>query len=349
MVVTGVEKNIPAKTPIITFNGAHAKKGSTLNTSLKFIALFLLTQNLVGCSTLNDLRKSTNPESRGAPAASIVISKPGATTPIISSVDNATWIQLRDSKEAGKDRLNGLLATGAWQEATEEARRELEKSPGDVGALTALSAAYALGRNYEMAAYYGGVVLKTSPTNADAMNLVGLRLMMAATNRRTDFDEAIVMFKKALETDGTHVAAALNAGYLQLDLGDAPSAMESFTTAVRRCDNCFDAEYGLGLAAMRAGSWDQAKKTFEQALSRDKSRAAAQYQLAIVMHRGLNDPPKALSILQELVSDPDGRFKSGSAVKRAANITLRRWRASDRSGPIPEDITQPPTGDNSPD
>jgi hypothetical protein len=100
---------------------------------------------------------------------------------------------------------------------------------------------------------------------------------------------------------------------------------------------------------MRAGSWDQAKKTFEQALSRDKSRAAAQYQLAIVTHRGLNDRVKALNILQELVSDSDGRFKNASAVKRAANITLRRWRASDRSGPIPEDITQPPTGDASPD
>lgn len=319
-----------------------------MTTKLTLIALFVLAQNLAGCSTLNDLRKSNNAKADGSPAASIVISKPGASAPLVSSVDNATWIQLKESKEQSRDRLNGLMATGAWQDATEEARRELEKNPGDVGTLTALAAAYALGRNYEMAAYYGGVALKINPANADAMNLIGLRLMMTATNRRSDFDEAITMFKKALDNDGTHVAAALNAGYLQLDLGDASAAMESFTTAVRRCDNCFDAEYGLGLAAMRAGSWEQAKTTFEGALGRDKSRAAAQYQLAIVMHRGMNDRAKALGILQELVSDPDGRFKNAGAIKRAANITLRRWRASDRSGPIPEDIIQPPAGDAAP-
>ena len=326
---------------------AHTLKEVTLKTKLTSIVLFLLAQHLTACSTLTNLRKTNKPEKNDSPASSIVISKPGATTPIISSLDGTSWIQLRDSEEHGRNRLNGLLATGSWREASDEARRELEKNPGDVGALTALAAAYALGRNYEMAAYYAGVVLKTTPTNSDALNLVGLRLMMAAGNRRSDFDEAIGMFKKALDSDGLQIAAALNAGYLQLDVGDAQAAMESFSTAIRRCDGCFDAEYGFGLSSMRAESWNQAKTSFENVLKRDKSRAAAQYQLAIVTYRGLNDPEKAIGILQDLVSDADGRFKNSGEVKRAANITLRRWRASDRSGPIPEDIIQPPAGEAS--
>lgn len=324
-------------------------KGVPVQLRVRLIFWALIAGQFSGCATLNELRKTKNSGANDSAASSIVISRPGDTTPMISSISDTTWIQLRESKDSGRDRLNGLLATGAWQEATEEARRQLEKNPGDPSLLTALAAAYALGRNYEMASYYADVVLKANPSNADALNIVGLRLMMASKNRRLDFDDALGMFKKAQDIDGSHVAAALNAGYLQLDLGDAQAALESFEIGMRRCGYCFDAEYGYGLAAMRSGNWDQAKKSFESTLSRDKTKAAAQFQLAIVMYSGLNDQKNAIAKLQEVVSDPDGRFKNSGAVKRAANVTLRRWRAGDRSGPIPEEITQPPTGRNSGD
>lgn len=315
--------------------------------TMRLIFLLMITARLSGCTTFNELRKTKNTATDDSAASSIVISRPGDTTPMISSISDATWIQLRESKDSGRDRLNGLLATGAWQEATEEARRQLEKTPGDPSILTTLASAYALGRNYEMGSYYAEVVLKANPSNADALNIVGLRLMMASKNRRLDFDDALGMFKRAQDIDGSHFAAALNAGYLQLDLGDAQAALESFEIGMRRCSYCFDAEYGYGLAAMRSGNWEQAKKTFESALNRDKTKAAAQYQLAIVMYLGLNDQKNAISKLQEVVSDPDGRFKNSGEVKRAANVTLRRWRAGDRSGPIPEEITQPPAGGSS--
>jgi tetratricopeptide (TPR) repeat protein len=309
----------------------------------------MLTKNLIvictisSCSTFGELRKSNEKPQSDSAAASIVVSKPGADLPTISSVDNNAWIQMREAKDNGQDRLNGLLATGTWREAAEEARRELEKTPGDGSLLTRLAAAHALGRNYEMAAYYGGLALKTNPANSDAMNLIGLRLMMASNNRRRDYEEAMSMFQKSLETDGTQVAAALNLGHLQLDLGDTQTAFESFSVAARRCDQCFDAAYGVGLASMRLARWDQAKVTFENILKQDKSKAAAQYQLAIVINRGFNDPNKASNIMQELVSDADGRFKNSGPIKSAANITLRRWLATDRSGRSSKDANQPST------
>lgn len=311
---------------------------------LKMFILALLT-SAAGCSTLSGLQKTKDKTDSNAAAGTSVISKPGAKSPTLSSADDQKWIELSESTQPGRDKLNGLLATGKWQEASEEARRELEKQPGDIWAMTALAAAQAMGRNYEMAAYYAGIILKSNPSHADALNLLGLRWMMGAGNRRQDLDEAISFFKRATESDGTHIAAALNMGYLQLDIGDAPGALDSFTMAKTRCGQCFEAEYGAGLAAMRSANWPQAKSTFEGILSREKSRAPAQYQLAMVMSRGFNDVDKAADLLQNLVSDPDGHFKDAGAVKRAANITLRRLRATDGSAPPPEETIEPRGGE----
>jgi tetratricopeptide (TPR) repeat protein len=196
-----------------------------------------------------------------------------------------------------------------------------------------------------MAGYYAKLALKTDPASGDAMNLVGLRVMLSAGNRRNDFDDALAWFRKATDSDGTNVAAPLNMGYLQLDLGDAPSAVESFALAGNRCGNCYSARYGYGISSARMGSWAQARSAFEGILARENFRADAQYQLALVYKSGLSDPNKAITLLQELVSDPVGRFKDAGNVKRVANITLRRMKASDRSAPTREDTIMPRGGE----
>jgi tetratricopeptide (TPR) repeat protein len=284
--------------------------------------------------------------SESSPArGEMIMTQVGSTVPVISSSDEKHWIELKRSSESSRDKLYGMLATGDWQPAVEEARLQLEKRPGDPAMIVALAAAYASGRNYEMAGYYGKLALKNDPSNSDAMNLVGLRVMMSAGNRRNDFDDALAWFRKATDNDGTNVAAPLNMGYLLLDLGDAPSAVESFGLAGNRCGNCYSARYGYGIASARMGSWTQAKSAFEGILSKENYRADAQYQLALVYKMGLGDANKAISLLQNIVSDADGRFKGAGNVKRVANITLRRMKASDRTGPSPEDTTMPRGGE----
>ena len=275
----------------------------------------------------------------------MIMTQVGGTKPVISGSDEAHWIQLKSSSNSSRDKLYGMLATGDWQPAVEEARLQLEKRPNDPAMIVALAAAYTSGRNYEMGGYYGKLALKTDPSNADAMNLVGLRVMMSAGNRRNDFDDALAWFRKAADNDGTNVAAPLNMGYLQLDLGDAPSAIESFSLASNRCGKCYPARYGFGIASARTASWAQAKAAFEDILSRENYHADAQYQLALVYKSGLGDTSKAIDLLQDIVSDPDGRFKDGGNVKRVANITLRRMKASDRTAPTPEDTTMPHGGE----
>lgn len=137
----------------------------------------------------------------------MIMTQVGSSVPVISSSDEKHWIQLKNSKDSSRNKLYGMLATGDWQPAVEEARLQLEKRPGDPAMIVALAAAYASGRNYEMAGYYGKLALKTDQSNADAMNLVGLRVMMSAGNRRNDFDDALAWFRKATDNDGTNVAA----------------------------------------------------------------------------------------------------------------------------------------------
>ena len=302
--------------------------------------------NLASCSTLNEMKKITSAEPKNDSVASeLVLMQAGAKAPTISASDEKKWLQWSQSAESSAKKLYGLLATGEWQAAAEEARRELEKQPGDPGLMVALASAYAIGRNYETAAYYSAIALKSNATSSDAMNLIGLRLMMQPGNRRGDYDDAIAMFRKATENDGTQLAAPLNMGYLQLDMGDSQAAVESFNTAANRCERCFAAQYGFGLALMRTNAWEPAKSAFENILSKDKTKAAAQYQLALVYNQGFNDQTKGVKLLQGIVSDADGRFKDSGKIKRAANVTLRKWKASDRSGPPLEETTEPHGGE----
>jgi hypothetical protein len=117
-----------------------------------------------------------------------------------------------------------------------------------------------------------------------------------------------------------------------MELGSSAAAVEPFRTASTRCGGCDRALMGLGIASSRAGRGDDALAAFEEVLSRDPKNAEAKSQLAMVHKNNLKNNSKAESILQELVSDADGRFKNGLPAKRQANIVLRRLKASDRSG-----------------
>lgn len=245
--------------------------------------------------------------------------KSGEKTPTLSNLDKNHWLQVRQSDGTSRDKLYGLLATGEWQAAIEESKKLLEKSPGDTPILLALASAYGIGHNYEMANFYAGLVLKADPGNSDAMNISGLRIMLASQNHRGDYEDALTWFRKASDNDNTHVAALLNMGYLQLELGDAAGASDAFSLAQSRCNQCYSSTYGLGIASSRTGAWTKAKSSFEQILSNDSSQAEAQYQLALVFKNGLNDQERAMKLLQEIVSDADGRFKNKGPTKRVAN------------------------------
>jgi tetratricopeptide (TPR) repeat protein len=308
----------------------------------KFFRGTLFAAFVASCATNPATTKQSSESTSASEPASgeLVVIQSKSKSPMISGSNMEHWIQLKNS-QGSKNRIYGYMATGEWATSIEEAKRALESAPGDNGLIVALAAAYAGQANYEMAGYYAGVVLKTDAGNSDAMNLVGLRIMTGSGNRRADFDDAMNWYRKAAESDGTHIAALLNLGNLQLDLGDASGALESFTMASNRCGQCFASEFGIGLSSSRKGAWAQSVKAFENILARDRSKAEAQYQLALVYKNGLANSTRAVQLLQDIVSDADGRFKHASSIKRVANISLRRIRANDRTAPMPEEALEP--------
>jgi tetratricopeptide (TPR) repeat protein len=319
---------------------------------MKVITLIAANLMLFACATTPDNNKKESSglspvrkrEFARSTGESIVV-QAGAKEPLLSKSGAKYWINQSDSTEASSGKVSGMIASGEWQGAITEARKLLELQPGDPGILLALGAAYAVGRNYEMAAYYAGQVLKIEPSNGDAMNLIGLRTMLASANRRSDYDDALTWFRRSIESDGNQYAAGLNMGYLLLDLGDATAALQSFNQVSSRCRKCFDAQYGYGVAAARTGAWGNAKKTFEDLINSEPDRAEAIYQLALVYKNGLNNDKKAIDLLQAIVNDADGRLQHAGDVKRVANITLRRLKASDRSAPPPLETVMPRGGE----
>ncbi len=312
------------------------------NTLTAICVLFAVS--LTACATRNgglQNPKAVTVEAATAPSVlapkELIMIATGEKSPLLPEAGSFNWVEMSESTASNRDKLYGLLAIGESEAAIDEAHKLLEIQPGDANVILALGVAFGIKHNYEMAGYYGDIVLKLKPENSDAMNLIGLRIMMASGNRRVDYEDAMAWFRKSSDNDNTHVAGLLNMGYLQLDLGDAQTAVESFGLASSRCGKCSTAQFGLGLAAARSANWSAAKSAFEGILSQDKTRADAQYQLALVHKNGTGDRNHAISLLQGIVSDEDGRFQKSVTIKRVANVTLRQLKATDRDGAFPSE------------
>lgn len=262
----------------------------------------------------------------------IVIVQPHLKVPVYSTKSLSHWISLKSSGNSELDKMRGHLAVGDWERSIQIGKAFLMKNPNHPESMMGLAVAYSIGRRYPMGAYFAQQVLRLQPTNSDAMNVMGLKVMLASGNRRADFQDAITWFQKSIDSDATQIAAALNLGQLQLEIGRSQDAMEPFRVAAKRCSSCNRAWIGLGMAASRSGQKEEAKEAFEEALSNDSGDAEARYHLAMNYRNNFNDSGKAAKILQEIVSDPDGRYKGDIEAKRQANTALRLIQARDRSG-----------------
>ncbi|MCX6123939.1 MAG: tetratricopeptide repeat protein [Proteobacteria bacterium] len=306
-----------------------------------FVTIYLMCIALLpNCATVSKItgskKDAPKPATDGAVAPQIIgdaiVIQPMAKTPIISAQDPSHWINLRSKGKDDLARMRGQLATGDWQAAVTSGKSFMITHPDHPEAMMGIAGAYAIGKRYEMAGYYAHQVLKIQPSNSDAMNILGLRVMMATGNRRADYQHAISWFQKSLEADGTQIAAGLNLGHLQLELAVTGAAVEAFATTSPRCGDCDSGLMGLGISSARAKRGEDAKSAFEKILARNSYHAEAKYQLALNYRNNLGDSSRAAKLLQDIVSDAEGHYRDDIVVKRQANIALRRIRATDRSG-----------------
>lgn len=287
-------------------------------TTTLFAASLALT---AACTTVG--RRSTVSEADKDSPEQVVVGQPNRQGAVVSAHERQYWIGLRQSKKA-LPRIHGALATGEAEAAVDLARSYLAKHPGDVQGLTLLAAALAMSRNYEMADYYAGLALKLQPGNAAALNIRGVALMLQPKNRVADYRRAADYFERAIAGDDNQIAAGMNLGALQLELGDAAAALATYDGVVKRCGACAEGLMGQGIAASRSRSFDKAKAAFEAVLAKNARHPGALYHLALVHKNGYNDRKQAEKYLFALLNDSRGQ--ADQYMKERAHSVLRAMK-----------------------
>jgi len=281
----------------------------------KILLLLTILATVSSCATFG--RKNSGP---AYDPNSIVVQRSGQASPIITTHNRQFWVNLRQNSDDDATRLYATLATGEWEAAEHEARKYLRQKPRSRAGLIVLTSALSLGKKFQLAAYYAKELEKQFPNDADALNVQALAVLMQPQNRIQDFRQAIELLERAVAADGRQIAAALNLANLQLMLGDSNAAASSFALAKTRCNNCRDALIGSGTANSRSGQYAQAKKDFQQVLSKDKNDQDALYRLALVENNGYNNRDQASKLLNQLLADRS----ASNLLRERANVLLRR-------------------------
>jgi tetratricopeptide (TPR) repeat protein len=278
----------------------------------------ILASILAGCVTTGPVAQE-----KTAVKGDAVVTQSGKANPVVSGHDRRYWLDLRQAK-ATLPKMSGALATGEAAAALELARSFLEKNPGNPDALTLMATALAMSKNYDLAAYYAALVEKARPGDVVALNIRGMAAMLQPKARIADFKKAEALFAQAFNGDQSQIAAGLNLGSLQLEVGNAAAAAATFGEVAKRCHQCTVGLMGYGIASARSKKFDQAKGAFEAVLKKNPIHAGALYQLALVHKNGYNNGKQAEKYLEKILVD--ARIKDPAAKERAQTV-LRSVKA----------------------
>ena len=286
-------------------------------------AFLVIGSTFGGCVTSSSNKADLTGESglmpKGAGAHRAVVSQIGAKDPMLAPYPRSYWLDQRQAK-ALMPRARGALATGDATEVVALAKARLLRNPSDPAALTMLAAALTMSHSYEMAAYYASLLEQVQPGNAFALNVKGLASMLSPHATMADYRIAQEYFQKSMDADGSQVAAGLNLGSLQLELGNAVGAASVFKTVADRCGECSSGMIGYGRALARSGDFAKAASVFKEILEKHPHNSSALYNLALVYKNGFQDKAKAQSYLFAVIRNSQSKDQG---LKDRAQIVLR--------------------------
>lgn len=251
--------------------------------------------------------------------ATVVVQQAGSETALLSSKEKSYFISARKNLKSDEARLYATLGTGVADVAEQDARALLVKKPNNIAGLTVLATSLVLQRKYQMAEFYANQLEKYAPDNADVSNIRGLAALYGGRNTLADYRKALAYFEKAFHSNASQIASGLNLAHLQLEMGNAQAAAETFRLLTSRNQDCLQAWIGFGVAQNRLGSYKDAKNSFEMALSKQKDHPEALYFLALVEKNGYNNQRSATKTLKHLIASQSG----GKAVRLKAQSLLR--------------------------
>lgn len=271
---------------------------------LRHVSLITVATLMIsGCATVSNLfSKGPSSAAQGTVRQSFVI-------PLGGNI--VVWGETSGYNEAFTE-----LQKGNFEESERIARNQLSQSPGEPPAMLALAASLLLMRRIELANYYASRLAENpSAEQASAKNIKGIASMLLAmgTARNEEMDQAAAIFRDALTTSGSQVAAALNLGELELMRGRINDAIAAFDDAANRCNDCRPALYGGGMAALRGRQFDAARTRFKAIVANNDADEFAHYQLALTDYYGFQDNDAAARRLKDLATGAkDSRVQSMS-------------------------------------
>jgi tetratricopeptide (TPR) repeat protein len=202
------------------------------------------------------------------PDSPILIEKSASLQAVSGNYDGAItqFQQLLDKEPKSVDlrRRMGDVYTlkGDQDKAIAFYQQANELAPGDLNiALTLADALARAGRNAEAKKRYEGIV-KLHPENFTALN--NLAYLLADTGG--DLDEALRLAQQALAKAPNQAAFMDTVGYIYLKKGLGDSAVQTFTSLVRKNPHVPAYRYHLGMALLAKGDKLAAKKALQAAL-----------------------------------------------------------------------------------
>lgn len=287
---------------------------------LSILSISIMTVLSGACTTADKKNDSSDVVmADSGNVADVVVQQAGSERPVVSPVSRQYFVDARKNLPGGEAKLFATLGTGSADTAEAEARSFLVKSPNNRSALIVLSSALVLQRKYPLAGFYAEQLERLEPGNPDALNIRGLASLYTARNSFLDYRRSAALFQKSFNASGSQIAAGLNLAHLQLEMGQAQAASDTFKQVTNRNRTCTQAWLGYGIAKTRMGDFKEATVALESILDRQKDHPEALYYLALVKKNGYNDNKQASSILRRILAGNS----SSKAIRQKSQSLLR--------------------------
>lgn len=290
---------------------------------LSHLVLALGLLSLTACATFTDSKPTKRPGAAELVYSDVPIVHQTSGRSILRKLNRDTWVEIRNTTKNEHTKLYATLGAAEWDVAIADARAYLQKNPRDEVGLTVLALSLAMKRNYSLSAYYAKLLDEAHPGNAEVYNILGLALMHKPGATINDYKDAMKNFQTAYDSSSQQVASGLNLAHLQLEMGNAHAARDTFQAVRSRCA-CNEAALGYGIALSRTQEYAKAEKVFQDVLVKEPHSTYARYYLALVAKYGRNDNETAIKHLTALLDDTK---VENLEMQRKANFLLRRIQA----------------------
>lgn len=233
--------------------------------------------------------------------------------------------QLKTSAKNGKNfaAMNKAVAALQWDTVKTLALQHLNAYPGNNDAFLFLSIAHAGLAENSRARFFAELVLKSEPSNAYALNILGVLKRNEAVLPE-DYRRALVYFQLARQSAPQSPTAILNAASLNLEIGNFSEAKTDFRLAAEKCGNCVNALVGSALAAQSLGLFDEAKGLIAGVLKVDENNETAKLLQVGQLYYVDREHEKGQALLAQLLQGE----RADSEVLKEARSMMNRIEAS---------------------